>query len=223
MKAEDVLTHARALLLDFDGPVCSVFAGIPASTVADQLRGVLADGGHTDLPDAVATSDDPFDIFRYAALLGDDDAHYVEAAFTAHEVEAIASAIPTNGAHELIHAWHQSGRPLAIVSNNSAQAINAYLDLYGLRTSIDLVSARIGSNVTLLKPRPHLLDQAVTVLDATPGECLFIGDSLTDIEAARAARVSFVAYANKPHKATQFAQAGADVIIGTLTDMSAMA
>jgi hypothetical protein len=63
MKATDVLAHADALFLDFDGPVCSVFAGIPASMVADQLRSVLADGGHTDLPEPVATSTDPFDIF----------------------------------------------------------------------------------------------------------------------------------------------------------------
>lgn len=80
--------------------------------------------------------------FHYAAFLGKDEARYVEAAFTAHEVEAISGAVPEPGAHDLITAWHESGRPLAIVSNNSAPAISAYLDLYDLRALIDVVSAR---------------------------------------------------------------------------------
>ncbi len=147
MTAEEILVHARALMLDFDGPICSVFAGIPASTVANQLRDVLADGGHTDLPEAVATSADPFDVFRYAATLGEEEARYVEAAFAAHDVEAISSAAPTDGAHELIEAWHESGRPLAVVSNNGVPAISTYLDFYSLRSSINYISARTGPDV----------------------------------------------------------------------------
>ena len=39
------LTEARALLLDFDGPVCSVFAGLPTPVIAAELRGILAAQG----------------------------------------------------------------------------------------------------------------------------------------------------------------------------------
>lgn len=217
MKAEDVLAHARALLLDFDGPVCSVFAGIPASTVADQLRGVLADGGHVDLPKTVAISADPFEVFRYAASLGDDEARYIEAAFTAHEVEAISSATPASGAHELIEAWHESGRPLAIVSNNGVRAISAYLDLYGLHPLINFVSARTSANTALLKPSSYLLHQAVTALDVDPSESVFLGDSTTDIEAAQAAGVRSIGYANKPGKDYGLTAAGAEAITDALT------
>lgn len=219
MNAEETLAHVRALLLDFDGPVCSVFAGIPAAVVASQLRGILADGGHTNLPEPVATSEDPFDVFRYAVTLGDDEARYVEAAFTAHEVEAITTAAPTPGAHDLIQAWHQSGRPLAIVSNNSTAAINTYLDLYNLRQSVDLISARTSADASQLKPRPHLLHQAATVVDILPAECAFIGDSLSDIEAAYAAGVQFIGYANKPGKRAKFIAAGADTITEVLTGL----
>lgn len=205
--AADILARSRALLLDFDGPICSVFAGLPAHVVADQLRGVLADGGHTDLPEPVATSEDPFDVFRYAATLGDDEARYVEAAFTAHEVEAIPTAAPTPGAHELIRTWHQSGRSLAIVSNNSAEAINIYLDLYNLRRCVDAICARTSSDAALLKPGPYLVQQAVASLHVSPAECAFVGDSLTDIEAAQSAGVPSIAYANKPGKLGPFLEA----------------
>ncbi|UOZ08826.1 HAD family hydrolase [Amycolatopsis sp. WQ 127309] len=220
MKAAEVLARARALLLDFDGPVCSVFAGIPASTVASQLRDVLTDGGHADLPEAIATSADPFDVFRYAAMIGQDEARYVEAAFAAHEVEAISSATPASGAHELIEAWHRSGRPLAIVSNNGTPAVSAYLDLYNLRASIDFISARTSSNAALLKPSPHLLHQAVSALDVTAGESVFLGDSTTDIEAAHAAGVLSIGYANKPGKNYKLTEAGANAITDTITGLA---
>lgn len=220
MKAADLLTRARALLLDFDGPVCSVFAGISASTVADQLRDVLADGGHTDLPEAVATSADPFDVLQHAGTLGEDEASYVEAAFAAHEVEAISSATPASGAHELIEVWHESGRPLAIVSNNGTRAISAYLDLYNLRNSINFVSARTSSNAALLKPNPYLLHQAVAALHVTPGESVFVGDSKSDIEAAQAAGVHSIGYANKPGKCSGLTAAGADAITEALTGLA---
>jgi HAD superfamily hydrolase (TIGR01549 family) len=216
MNTENVLARARALLLDFDGPVCSVFAGIPATTVADQLRDVLRDCGHTDLSKPLATSKDPFEIFRYAATLGETEAQYVESAFTAHEVEAIASALPTEGAHDLIQTWHDSGRPLAIVSNNSSLAISTYLDLYNMRSSIDFISARTNHDTSQLKPAPYLLFKALSNLQIPSHECVFIGDSITDIEAGHAAQIQSVGYANKPGKDYAFRAAQARAVIKTM-------
>ena len=220
MTAAELLGQADALLLDFDGPVCSVFAGIPASVVANQLRTVLADAGHTDLPEPDAASVDPFDVLEYAASLSEDDARYVEAAFTAHEVEAMTTATTTEGAHELIQTWHRSGRPVAIVSNNSAAAISAYLDFHGIRPLIAGVSARESSDVSLLKPNPYLLTQAVLAFGIPADRCVFVGDSRTDIEAAKAAGVRSIGYANKPGKHEAFTHAGADAITEVLTELA---
>ncbi|MFL6121598.1 hypothetical protein [Actinophytocola sp.] len=60
-----ILTNADALLLNFDGPIRSVFAAIPTATVADQFHEVLTEGSYTDLPDAVRTDDGPFDVPFY--------------------------------------------------------------------------------------------------------------------------------------------------------------
>ncbi|MFG1643803.1 HAD family hydrolase [Amycolatopsis sp. NPDC049252] len=219
MTPEETLTQATALLLDFDGPVCAVFAGIPVSTVADQLRQVLADGGHANLPAPIATSEDPFDVLRYAAELSENDARLVEAAFTAHELEAVSTSTPTAGSHDLIKDWHASNRPIAIVSNNSVTAIQAYIDFYNLSSSIDYISARTGPDVRLLKPSPHLLNQASAALDVAPGDAVFIGDSLTDIEAARIAGVHSIGYANKPEKSSAFADA--DAVTHTMIELTA--
>ncbi|MEU3273342.1 HAD-IA family hydrolase [Saccharomonospora sp. NPDC006951] len=219
MTPEELLRRSRALLLDFDGPICSVFAGIPAHVVADQLRAVLSDYGHTDLPPEVATAEDPFDVFRYAATLGDAEARCVEAAFTAHEVEAIRTAEPTRGAIELMTAWHNSGRPLAIVSNNSVAAIETYLQLYDLSSIVNFVSARTGHDWTQLKPQPDLLFEAAERLHVSPENCAFIGDSTSDAEAAQSALVPFIGYANRPHKRVNFMAANAATTTDQMSDL----
>jgi HAD superfamily hydrolase (TIGR01549 family) len=135
----------------------------------------------------IEKSDDPFEVLAYAASLGDAEARYVNAAFTAHEVEAITTAKPAPGAHDLIRTWSVTGRPLAIVSNNSTIAIHAYLDLHDLQPHVTHVSARTSPDPALLKPHPHLLTTALTALNVPAAAATFLGDSVTDIQAARAA------------------------------------
>ncbi|WP_328645751.1 HAD-IA family hydrolase [Amycolatopsis sp. NBC_00348] len=220
MKLAASINRTHALLIDFDGPVCDVFAGIPAAVVAAQLRLVLTDSGHIDLPDRVLSSPDPFDVLFYASTLGGSAGRDVEVAFVAHEVEAISTARPTLGAHELIKYWHELSRPIAIVSNNSVLAIESYLDLYELRPSVDFVSGRRNADVTLLKPNPHLLYEAIRTLAVTPQECSFIGDSISDIDAARSAGVYSIAYVNKARKVSELASA--DALIEEMTSLRSM-
>jgi hypothetical protein len=49
---DTIVSRTRHLLLDFDGPICSIFAGLPAATVADRLRKLFS--YHTQLPDDIA-------------------------------------------------------------------------------------------------------------------------------------------------------------------------
>jgi hypothetical protein len=52
-----VLGRARAILLDFDGPVCSVFAGQPVHQIASELIKLLRRHGAT-LPTEMDDEDD---------------------------------------------------------------------------------------------------------------------------------------------------------------------
>ncbi|GAA3003054.1 HAD family hydrolase [Actinokineospora diospyrosa] len=201
-----LLAGADVLLLDFDGPICSVFAGVPAPVVAGRLRGVLASGGR-GLPHGVSVSQDPFDVLQYAVTLGPEEAGVVEAALAAYEAEAIVGAVPTPGARELMRAWHGSDRPLVVVSNNSRVAIEAYVARHGLTHLISGISAREDARVDHLKPSPYLVDQALA--GRPPASAVFVGDSASDMLAARASAVPFVGYANKPGKVDRLAGAAA--------------
>ena len=62
---EQIIQGTRHLLLDFDGPVCSILAGIGAENVARQLRDTLTTAGFV-LPGAALHTNDPLEVFRLA-------------------------------------------------------------------------------------------------------------------------------------------------------------
>jgi phosphoglycolate phosphatase len=76
--------------------------------------------------------------------------------------------------------------------------VRSYLAQHGLDDRIELVAARTSHDPTLLKPSPHLIEQAVTGLGTPHAECVLIGDSTTDMQAARLAGVASIGYANGP-------------------------
>ncbi len=103
---------------------------------------------------------------------------------------------------------------------NSARAVHSYLARHGLDDRISLVVARTDHDPALLKPSSHLITQAVDALDAEPGECTLVGDSVTDVQAVRLASVQSIGYANKPGKRERFTAAGAGAIINSLADLA---
>jgi len=215
---DGILARTRHLLLDFDGPICSIFAGLPAATVADRLRKLF--GNHAQMPDDIASTPDPLEVFAYAATVSEGLAARVETEMTDLELAAVATAAPTPYVHEVVTACQNSGRSVAVVSNNSAAAVHSYLARHGLDDRISLVVARTHHDPALLKPSPHLITQAVGALDAEPSECTLVGDSVTDIQGARLASVHSIGYANEPGKREHFTAAGAGAIINSLADLA---
>jgi HAD superfamily hydrolase (TIGR01509 family) len=215
----DILDRARCLLIDFDGPVCDIYAGLTDATVAARLRKVISGQGITAMPAAITSSRDPIAVFDYAATISPELAALVEAEMTDQEAAATATARPVPYVHEVITSARDGHRLIAIVSNNSERAVRAYLGQHGLADRVDLVSARTSADPALLKPSPHLLSQAITGMKAKPAECVIIGDSVTDIQAARTAGIASIGYANKPGKRDDFTAEGATAIVTSLADL----
>jgi phosphoglycolate phosphatase len=211
----DIITATRHLFLDFDGPICSIFAGLKPHTVAAKLRDLITAHDITIPADITATTD-PFGIFTWAATISPGLAAEVETAMTDLEVEAVPTAEPTPGVHALITSCRETGRTVTVVSNNSERAVRTYLTRHSLDGPISTVIARTSPDPSLLKPCPHLLQQAITATGGQPNDCALVGDQLSDIEAAHQAGTHSIGYANEPGKADSFTSAGADVIITSL-------
>lgn len=80
------------------------------------------------------------------------------------------------------------------VATNRTTTIADVLRAFSLTEDFDLVvSAR---DVERAKPWPDMLIRIVETFSCTPGEILYIGDSLLDQQAAEAAGVCFAAYRN---------------------------
>ncbi|MEU8182555.1 HAD family phosphatase [Micromonospora sp. NPDC049047] len=215
-----LLGGAGAMLLDFDGPVCSIFAGYPAPQVAAELVDVLR-RHNVDVPPDLASEPDPLEVLRRTGATGDQGVtRAVEDALCEAERRAAETAEPTPYGREVIIAARQAGLLVAVVSNNSAGAVTAYLTAHRLAGYVSPVVGRAYADPMLMKPNPEPIMQAVRALGETPGRCVLVGDSMSDIEGARSAGVPVIGYANRPPKAAAFRSAGADVVI---TSMGAIA
>jgi HAD superfamily hydrolase (TIGR01509 family) len=211
---------AGPLLLDFDGPVCSIFANYPAPRVAAELVAQLRAAG-VGVPEAVACEGDPLAVLRWTgAACGPELTAAMEDALCAAELRAVESAAPTPYGREVILGARSAGLSVAVVSNNSAEAVAAYLSAHGLADQVAPIVGRAYADPSRMKPNPEPILAAAHVLGVNPAACVLIGDSMSDIESARAAGVCVIGYANRPSKVAAFA--GADVVITTMEDVAAV-
>lgn len=202
------------LLLDFDGPVCSIFAGYPAPQVAGELIARLREVG-AEPPAEVASYDDPLAVLRWTGEVCPPAVTVaVEEVLCAAELRAIASATPTPHAREVIVSAQRAGVPVAVVSNNSAAAVAAYLTAHGVAQYVSPVVGRAYGKPWRMKPNPEPIMTAVRTLGVEPAACVLVGDSLTDIDGARAAGVRVIGYANRSWKLDAFQ--GADAVITSM-------
>ncbi len=216
-KLREILRPVKHVLLDFDGPVCSVFAGLSAAEVARRLTEQLT-GPKGPPPGHEMT--DPFAMLLHIAkvrpeLVSDADRYLAQL-----EVEAVGQARPTQGGVEFLEACAETGRTVWIVSNNATAAIEQYVDAHSLRRLVAGFFGRVPGRPESMKPSAELLLAALHEAHATYSDSIFVGDAVRDIHAAHAAKIEVIGYANKPGKADALAEAGA---VAVVTYMAAVA
>ena len=217
--AAALLRRVRTVLLDFDGPVCSIFAGYPAPQVAEELAASAAAAGHA-VPEDYRRNQDPLDIFRFAGTVSPDLTALIERELTNAEVKAAETAEATPGAEEFLRACRATGRTVALVSNNSTAAVAQYLSREGWADLVRIVEGRDPSDPQLMKPHPSVLLRTLRNLNAPAESAVIVGDSITDIEAGLAADVWTIGYANKAAKDEAMRDAGADVVLDSMAELT---
>ncbi|MGW1818828.1 HAD family hydrolase [Streptomyces sp. NPDC002125] len=212
-----VLAAAECVLLDFDGPLCRLFAGRPAEGVAARLARELRDFG-CDPGVAADGTDDPLALLQAVAKhYGDGPVTvHAERCLTAEEVEAAASATPTEHALDLIGALHAGGWRQAVTTNNSPAAVVRFL---GRHEPSPLAHEHIHgrtSDPALLKPDPHCLVRALESTGSAAAAAVMIGDSPADCLAAKAVGVPFIGYAVTEDKRRALVDVGAGWTVPSL-------
>jgi HAD superfamily hydrolase (TIGR01509 family) len=216
---QNVIRRCRAVLLDFDGPVCSAFAGYPAPQVA---RDMLAHSREAGVPisEEASAETDPMEVLRYLFEVAPERHSESERMLREAEVISVAAASPTPGAVEFMEACKETGRPLVVVSNNSPEAVAAFLEAHDLTRIVEGVFGRSTESPELMKPHPYLLELALKKLSLDPRFCLMVGDSITDIEVAKKVGAPVVGYANRPGKVNKFHSLGSDVVTESIAELA---
>ncbi|HEX4395611.1 MAG TPA: HAD-IA family hydrolase [Mycobacterium sp.] len=219
MSLHAVLERCPHVLLDFDGPMCATFSAVSSAAATLELGELLSREG-IDIPAYLLEAADPFALLYYVAANAPEHSSMAEQALTKLEIAGVSTAQPTPGLRDLLTSLANTDHTVTVVSNNSAAAVQAFLDAENLNGSIRGVVARANSDPSRLKPDPHLLLLAASELGAPPGDCLLLGDSVTDVEAAHHAGTGSIAFANKPEKRDRFLTVHPDAIVSSLLDVA---
>lgn len=222
MTGTDQLLAALAgtgpILLDFDGPMTLLLPPPANADLAVAARKSLTDAGVV-LPPEITHTTDHLAVLRFAGRQPLHIARAVELVCIAAEIHAARTSRPSHGAHDAIRAFSESGRPIVVVTNNATAAVDAHLERHNLTSLISATVGRPFGQPGLMKPHPRLVDTALALLDTTGSECVLIGDSVTDVQAARHAGARCVGYAKSPARGAELLTAGADAIVD---DMQAL-
>ena len=216
----DVVARTRTLFLGLDGPVCSVFGRLPAAGVAQGVRRIMIEHG-TSVTVPPGSEDDPLHILREASRAGPHALSIAASALQDAEVAAIFTALPTDFADDVLVAALESGRRLAIVSNLSIPAAETYLERVGIRSMFERVTGRYPRmEPEQMKPAGHLVLLTMMSMDSAPWHTTLVGTSAADVEAAAAAGVLCIGYAEEPATAATLVEAGADAIITSMRQLA---
>lgn len=122
---------------------------------------------------------------------------------------------PMKGAQTLLEILAKKRLKIAVVTNKPVSPSEEIISYFGWDKYIDIVVG--GDSLTTRKPGPEMLLFACDKMNLSVDQCLMIGDSPADIDAAIAANMNSVAirggYTNKPVE-----NLGADVVLNDLSE-----
>ncbi|MBD3388078.1 MAG: HAD-IA family hydrolase [Candidatus Altiarchaeales archaeon] len=118
------------------------------------------------------------------------------------------------GAVVLLEGLEKAGVRAAVASNTTRENIEATLESAGLNSYFDAVVGL--DDVERGKPDPGMFLKAASLLDAEPGECIVVEDSVHGLKAAKSAGMTAYAVLTGCSSAEELREAGADKVFETL-------
>lgn len=104
-----------------------------------------------------------------------------------HEVDAAHRAEVNSGAHELLAFLAERGIPFGVVTNNAWRHVSVMMER--MKLVIEKVVTR---DVGIWKPDPRHVLMGAKAIGTAPERCMFIGDGVLDMMAARGAGMTAV-------------------------------
>lgn len=121
------------------------------------------------------------------------------------------------GARAGVEWLKQAGFRLACVTNKAARFTEPLLETLGVRSYFEVVVS--GDSVANKKPHPEPLLYAAARLGVAPAHALMVGDSVNDVEAARAAGFQIACVSYGYNHGQDIREARPDAVIDSIAEL----
>ena len=216
-----------AVLFDLDGTLLDTVADIALALnrtmleygcnplAESEVRRMIGRGSPILIERAAAAQGRSLDDAAQAAMLERFFHHYGEL-----EESNEDRARPYPGAAESLHAVHHVGVRTAVVTNKQHRFADALLRRLGLAGWVDVVVG--GDTCVRRKPDPQPLLFACESLQVPLSESLMVGDSVNDVQAARAAGIPVVCVSYGYNEGRDPRTLDCDSLLDSLADLPAL-
>lgn len=209
----------RAALFDLDGTLVDT-----APDLAAAANRMLADLGRAALPDdrirdfvGKGVVNLVNKCFEASGGGGEEDRTRAHAVFERHYSAGIADrSRPYPGVVDGLEALERAGIAMGCVTNKAGRFTEPLLELTGLRRFFGVVVS--GDTVERRKPHPDPMLYAAGKLGASPAETLVVGDSLNDVQSARAAGCAVVVVPYGYREGLSLEDLGADAVVASVEE-----
>lgn len=184
----------QAVLFDLDGTFADT-----APDLALAINQLLRERGLAPLPLALTrphTSSGARGLIEVGFGLGPEDDAYPalrERFLELYGANICVHTSPFQGIPELLDALEARRIPWGIVTNKASRFTDPLMRELGLHLRAACIVS--GDTTERIKPAPDSLLYAANALKLPPSACLYVGDDLRDVQAARAAGTGILAVA----------------------------
>lgn len=212
------------VLFDLDGTLFDTLEDIAAALnaaieirgwapfAAHEVRGMIGRGSPVLIQRAAAA--------RGAALDADAEAQLLQRFFHVYEEleqSGRSTARAYDGAADLLAGLHRAGARIAVVTNKQHRFAAALIESRGFSGWVDVIVG--GDSCERRKPDPQPLLFACEALRVGRTQCLMVGDSSNDVEAARGAGIPVVCVSYGYNEGRDPRTLGCDASIDSLSEL----
>ena len=213
------------VLFDLDGTLFDTAEDIAAALNAsirikewppfpvEEVKGMIGRGSPILIERAAAARGQVIDADAKALLL--------QRFFDAYEDlehSGLSRARAYEGAESCLKRFHEAGLKTAIVTNKHRRFAAALIERVGFAPWVDLIVG--GDTCERRKPDPQPLLFACESLRVSPLDCLMIGDSANDVQAARGAGIPVVCVSYGYNEGRDPRSLSCDQLIDSLAELS---
>lgn len=136
------------------------------------------------------------------------------------EMESIAESRPYSNALAVLQQVRQRGVHVGIVTNSGRKPVDSIIYQLGFAPLLSILITR--DEMRRLKPAPDGLQDALEKLRVLPQEAIYVGDSVLDIDASRAAGMKCAAIATGLYNSDALKRKAPDFLLGDLVELESI-